>query len=90
MRSRLSRGGDHAGQVVVEGHTELEDGRSHEEIYVVLRGVARFLLDGEELEAPAGTFVLVSDPKVFRRAIATEPATSALPNTSSRVRPGTW
>ena len=67
-----------AGQVVVEGHTESEDGLNHEEVYVVLRGRATFTLDGTELDAPAGTFVAVLDPSVHRRAVAAEPGTAVL------------
>jgi hypothetical protein len=69
---------DRAGQVVIEGHTESEDGLGHEEVYVVLRGRATFTLDGAELDAPAGTFVLVDDPGVYRRAVAVEPGTAVL------------
>src|SRR5215218_2226808 len=65
------------GQEVVEAHRETERGRGHEEVYAVLRGRARFTLDGEELDAPAGTFVRVS-PKVHRHAIATEAGTQVL------------
>jgi hypothetical protein len=66
------------GQEVVEGHTEAEGGRGHEEVYVVLRGRASFRLDDRDLDAPAGTFVLVSDPSVYRRAVAAEPDTAVL------------
>jgi hypothetical protein len=69
---------DRPGQLVIEGHTESEDGLNHEEIYVVLRGRATFTLDGTELDAPAGTFVAVSDPTVHRRAVAAEPGTAVL------------
>ena len=69
---------DRAGQVVIEGHTESEDGMGHEEVYVVLRGRATFTLDGTELDAPAGTFVAVTDPGVHRRAVAAEPNTAVL------------
>ena len=69
---------ERVGQVVVEGHTESEDGMGHEEIYVVLRGRATFTLDGAELDAPAGTFVAVIDPGVHRRAVAAEPDTAVL------------
>src|SRR3954462_6950021 len=61
---------DRAGQIVIEGHTESEDGMGHQEVYVVLRGRATFTLDGTELDAPAGTFVAVNDPGVHRRAVA--------------------
>ena len=37
---------EHAGQEVVEAHAENKGGRGHEEVYVVLRGRARFTLDG--------------------------------------------
>jgi tetratricopeptide repeat protein len=69
---------DRAGQLVIGGHTESEEGLGHEEVYVVLRGRATFTLDGEEIDAPAGTFLLVDDPAVFRRAIAAEPGTAVL------------
>jgi tetratricopeptide (TPR) repeat protein len=65
-----------AGDDVVEEHTEQSLG--HEEVYVVLTGRATFELDGEELDAPAGTVVFVRDPKVKRHAKATEPSTSVL------------
>jgi hypothetical protein len=32
--------------------TETEDGRGHEEFYVVLAGTARFTLDGRDVQAP--------------------------------------
>ncbi|MEA2383757.1 MAG: hypothetical protein QOH72_3728 [Solirubrobacteraceae bacterium] len=69
---------ERAGQVVIGGHTESDDGLGHEEVYVVLRGRATFTLDGEELDAPAGTFVAVIDPGVHRRAVAAEPDTVVL------------
>jgi hypothetical protein len=66
------------GQVVIGGHTESDDGLGHEEVYVVLRGRATFTLDGDEVDAPAGTFVAVIDPSVHRRAVAAEPDTAVL------------
>jgi hypothetical protein len=65
-----------AGQDVVETHAENTNG--HEELYVVLGGRALFHLDGEELEAPAGTLVFVRDPSVQRSASAAEPGTTVL------------
>ncbi len=53
------------------------DGRGHEEVYVVLRGRARFTLDGAQCDAPAGTFVVVA-PAVHRHAVAIEPGTAVL------------
>ena len=69
---------DRKGQLVIEGHTESEDGLGHEEVYIVLRGRARFTLGEDEIDAPAGTFLLVDDPGVFRRAVAAEPGTAVL------------
>jgi len=65
-----------AGDDVVEEHSEQALG--HEEVYVVLSGRATFTLDGEALDAPAGTVVFVSDPKVVRHARAEEPDTAVL------------
>jgi len=65
-----------AGQDVVEEHTEQSLG--HEELYVVLSGRATFDLDGEELDAPAGTLVFLSDPAVKRAARAVEADTTVL------------
>jgi quercetin dioxygenase-like cupin family protein len=68
---------ERAGQEVVEAHRESEGGMGHEEVYVVLRGRATFTLDGEALDAPAGTFVRV-EPGVHRHAVAAEPGTAVL------------
>jgi hypothetical protein len=65
------------GDLVIEPHTEAS-GRGHEELYVVLRGHARFRLDGEDVEAPAGTMVFVKDPTVHREAVAVVPDTAVL------------
>jgi tetratricopeptide (TPR) repeat protein len=68
--------GREPGDLVVEPHTE-EEGRGHQELYVVLRGAARFTLDGETLDAPAGTLIAV-EPHLRREAVATEPDTAVL------------
>lgn len=68
--------GREAGDHVVEPHTEAE-GRGYQELYVVLRGAARFTLDGETVDAPAGTLIAV-EPHVHREAVATEPDTAVL------------
>jgi tetratricopeptide (TPR) repeat protein len=70
-----------AGQEVVEHHDErAEDGGAagHQELYVVLRGHATFDLDGEEVDAPAGTLVFVGEPAVGRGAVAREAGTTVL------------
>ena len=65
-----------AGQDVVEEHTEERLG--HEELYVVVTGRATFVLDGQESDVPAGSFVFLRDPKVKRYARAEEPGTTVL------------
>lgn len=65
-----------AGDDVVEEHEESTLG--HEEVYLVLSGHATFTLDGEELDAPAGTIVFIREPGVVRHAKAEEPNTQVL------------
>ena len=65
-----------AGGEIVEEHTEQQLG--HEEMYVVVRGHATFHLDGDEVDAPAGTFVVLRDPSVKRSATAVAPDTIVL------------
>ncbi|HYA09063.1 MAG TPA: hypothetical protein VEG24_05695, partial [Gaiellaceae bacterium] len=57
-----------AGDRILNEHDEDED----EELYVVTEGRARFELDGELVDAPAGTFVFAR-PSVRRTAFAEEP-----------------
>jgi tetratricopeptide (TPR) repeat protein len=64
------------GQDVVEEHDEARLG--HEELYVVLTGRATFVLDGEEVEVPAGSAVFLRDPTVRRYARAEEAGTTVL------------
>jgi hypothetical protein len=66
-----------AGDDVIEPHRE-SGGRGHQELYVVMRGAARFTLDGETFDAPAGTFVSVPGADVHRHGVALEPATEVL------------
>jgi hypothetical protein len=70
---------EEAGQEVVEQHDETGSGAGrHEELYVVVRGHARFMLDDDEVDAPAGTFVFVRERSVRRGAFAEEPGTTVL------------
>jgi hypothetical protein len=67
------------GQPIVAEHTETQPlaGR-HQELYVVLSGRATFTVDGEEVDAPAGTMVFVGDPGTRRAAFAREDGTTVL------------
>jgi hypothetical protein len=71
---------DAAGQALVLPHDERENGPlgtdGHEELYLVLRGHATFTVDGVELDAPAGTLVVVRDPALVRSAVAREAGTA--------------
>jgi tetratricopeptide (TPR) repeat protein len=64
-----------AGDRIINEHDEADDG--HEELYVVTEGHARFELDGEQLDAPAGTLVFVR-PGVRRTAFAEEASTTLI------------
>jgi tetratricopeptide (TPR) repeat protein len=65
-----------SGAFVIGEHDELGPGASaHEELYLVVSGGATFTVDGDEVEAPRGTAVFVSDPASKRAARATEDGT---------------
>jgi hypothetical protein len=63
-----------AGDRIINEHDEAGDA---EELYLVHRGRATFELDGERVDAPAGTFVFAR-PGVMRTAFAEEPGTTIL------------
>jgi hypothetical protein len=68
-----------AGEHVVEEHDETGAGAGHhEELYVVVTGRATFIVDGKEIEAPAGTCVFLEDPQERRAARAVEDGTTVL------------
>jgi tetratricopeptide (TPR) repeat protein len=67
------------GDQLIEEHDETGAGSGgHEEVYAVIAGRARFTVDGEDVDAPAGTFVFVPDVSSRRSAVAVEPETVAL------------
>ncbi len=68
------------GSHVVPRHSESS---GNEELYVVVRGRARFIVDDETLDAPAGTLVHVASGE-RREAIAEEPGTLVLAVGASR------
>jgi quercetin dioxygenase-like cupin family protein len=64
---------ERAGQRVVEEHRESQNG--HEELYFVAAGRATFTLEGDEVDAPEGTFVF-AEPGTLRGAVAAEAGTT--------------
>jgi len=71
-----------AGDEIVEPHDEPDDEGNltdgHEELFAVMSGHAVFTVDGEDVDAPAGTLVFVRDPALVRSARATADGTSIL------------
>jgi tetratricopeptide (TPR) repeat protein len=75
-----------AGDRLINEHDEADTDDQQEELYFVQDGRARFELDGESVEAPAGTFIHVQ-PGVTRTAFAEEPATTVLAMGATLGRP---
>ena len=63
------------GDRLINEHDESQEHDLQEELYLVQRGRATFELDGERLDAPAGTLVYAR-PDVKRTAFAEEPRTT--------------
>ena len=72
MNAWVARG---AGEPAINEHDEADSG--DEELYLVLSGHAVFTVEGEEIDAPQGTFVYV-EPPARRSAVAREPSTVIL------------
>ena len=70
--------GSRGAQVIIEHRETEESGTKHEELYYVASGSATFVVEGEKVEAPAGTFVYVPHPDAMRSATADEDGTSIL------------
>ena len=71
------------GDEVISDHNETPTG--HQELYFVVTGRATFTVDGEDVDAPAGTLVFVGEPETQRKAVAAEPETTVL---SVGAKPG--
>jgi len=56
------------GEQIVEEHDETSLG--HEEVYVVVRGVVTFTIDGETFDGEAGTIVFIREPALRRVGVA--------------------
>ena len=66
--------GRKTGDRIINEHSEEDD---QEELYLVLRGRAAFELDGERVDAPAGTLVF-AEPGVKRTAFAEKDGTTVV------------
>ena len=65
-----------AGEQLVMEHDELGPfAGGHEELYLVVQGGCTFTIDGDEVDAPHGSVVFVSDPASTRGSVATEDGT---------------
>jgi len=65
-----------AGDELLSEHDQVLTG--HEELWIVVQGAARCMLNNQTLTAPAGTLIHISDPGVRRAAVASEPETIIL------------
>ncbi len=82
-----------AGDIAVEDHDERDDaGPGQEELYVVLRGAARFTVGDETFDARAGFLVHIPDPSLRRSAVALEDDTLTLTlgHTKGNFTPSEW
>ena len=75
--------GRNTGDQVIEPHRETPDGetgvvQAQEELYYVTSGHATFTIEGETVEAPAGTLVFVREPGAMREAVAKQAGTTVL------------
>ena len=77
------------GDPLVPKHAEDSD---NEELYVVVQGRARFTVDGEEIDAPAGTLLHLR-PGEWREAVAAEAGTIVVAigaTIGEAYRPTSW
>jgi hypothetical protein len=78
---------------LIEEHDESGGGAGgHEELYVVLSGHATFVVDGESIDAPAGTFVFVPEVTSRRAARTLVDRTTVLVvgGRSGTIKPSPW
>ena len=70
--------GDRGVELIEEHDERVQGADEHQELYLVVRGRATFTVEGEAIDAPAGTLVAVSDPGLKRKAVAEEDGTAIL------------
>jgi len=74
-----------AGDLVINEHDE-GDPTADQELFLVLRGHAVFELDGDQVDAPAGTLVF-APPRTKRTAVAKQPGTTIIAVEGTPERP---
>ena len=68
-----------AGDTLTHDHNEVDDaGTGHEELFLIVSGHATYRVEGEEIDAPAGTFLYVPDPATVRGVVARDAGTVML------------
>jgi quercetin dioxygenase-like cupin family protein len=80
-----------AGSQVIESHTESQLG--HEELYLVLRGRARFTVEDDSFELGPGQLVFLRDPALRRGAVALDDDTAVLAvggKPGEQFQPSAW
>jgi len=81
------------GQQLIEEHDESGGGAGrHEELYAVISGHAKFVVDAEEIDAPTGTFVFVPEATSRRSATALDEGTTVLVvgGSPGTIKPSPW
>lgn len=82
------------GTTLIGEHDELGPrAGGHEELYFVAKGRAKFTVAGDEIDAPAGTYVFVRDPTAKRGAVAEEAETTVVAvggQTGEAFTPSPW
>ena len=67
----------HENELLIVPHDELGEGEQQEELYLVVEGRARFVVDGEDVELGPGELLYIR-PGVKREAVAIETPTMLL------------
>jgi tetratricopeptide (TPR) repeat protein len=74
-------------ELVRERTTAGPNADRHEELYVVVDGHATFTVEGQQIDAPAGTAIFVRDVEAVRRAVAGDEPTTVLLVSGRRGEP---
>ncbi len=81
------------GERLIEEHDETGGGAGgHQELYIVLNGRAMFSVDGDEIDAQAGTLIFVPDASSRRSAVAQVDGTTVIVvgGNPGAITPSAW